>query len=135
MRVVLDTNILISGLLTLASPPRTLLIAWRSGKFRLLTCERQFDEFRRVTRLEKLRERLRPHEAGRLVNEMRTYAEFRADLPFVDLSADPDDNYLLALAKVGGADFVVTGDKADLLSLQRFGTTRIVTARQLLDSL
>jgi predicted nucleic acid-binding protein len=56
-------------------------------------------------------------------------------LPFVELSPDPDDNWLIALAEAGGADFLVTGDKADLLSLERTGSTRIVTARQFLDEL
>ena len=54
------------------------------------------------------------------------------NLPSVDVSRDPWDNYLLAMAQVGNADYLVTGDKADLLSLQRHGRTHIVTVRNLL---
>ena len=135
MKVVLDTNILISALLVPGSLPHQVVLNWRARQFGLLTCEQQFDEMRRITRLGKLRHRLTPSAAGKLINEMHAYAELHADLPFVDLSPDPDDNWLIALAEAGGADFLVTGDKADLLTLSQSGRTRIVTARQFLDAL
>ncbi len=53
--------------------------------------------------------------------------------PAVDLAPDPKDNFLLALAQAGGADYLVTGDQRDLLSIRRYQNTRIVTARQFLD--
>ena len=48
-------------------------------------------------------------------------------LPPVDVSPDPYDNFLLSIAAGGRADYLVTGDKADLLALGRHGGTRIVT--------
>ena len=54
------------------------------------------------------------------------------DLPVVTASPDPYDNYLLAMAAVGAADFLVTGDKRDLLVLKAFQGTRIVTMRDFL---
>jgi predicted nucleic acid-binding protein len=56
-------------------------------------------------------------------------------LPQVDLSPDPWDNFLLALAEAGGADFLVTGDKTGLLALGRHATASIVTVRDMLDRL
>ena len=47
-------------------------------------------------------------------------------LPTVDISSDRDDNYLLAMAKAGEADFLVTGDAKHLLTLQKVERTRIV---------
>ena len=47
-------------------------------------------------------------------------------LPSVELSPDPDDDYLLATAQVVAADYLVTGDKSDLLALERHGGTRII---------
>jgi len=44
----------------------------------------------------------------------------------VTVCRDPNDNFLLALAKDAGAHFLITGDK-DLLCLQQFGQTRIVS--------
>ena len=135
MKVVLDTNILISALLVPRSLPHKVVLTWRTRRFGLLTCEHQFEEMRRITRLGKLRQRLTPSVAGKLVNEMRAYAELHDDLPFVEISPDPNDIWLIALAEAGGADFLVTGDKADLLALGQAGHTRITTARQFLDAL
>ena len=50
----------------------------------------------------------------------------------VNACRDAKDNYLLALAKDSEADFLITGDQ-DLLILQQFGITKIVTYQQLLD--
>jgi uncharacterized protein len=50
-------------------------------------------------------------------------------LPLVERSPDPYDNYLLALAEAGNADYLVTGDKTGLLALGDHHGTRIVTAR------
>lgn len=126
MRVVIDTNILISALLSAHSPPAKLLIHWRQGRFLVLTCEEQLDELRRVTRYPKIRERLPSALAGRLINELREVAMLFTPHPPVDICADPFDNYLLALAQAGSADLLITGDKRDLLTIKRFGRTRIV---------
>jgi predicted nucleic acid-binding protein len=53
-------------------------------------------------------------------------------LPIVDASPDPDDNYLLAIAAAGAADFLVTGDKRDLLALRVYEGTKITTTRTFL---
>ena len=90
---------------------------------------------RRVTRYPKIRERLSQAIAGRLVNELRSLTEMIGELPMVDISRDPWDNYLLAMAQAGEAANLVTGDKADLLSLSRHERTLIITVRQMLDKL
>ena len=132
MRLVVDTNILISALFAGTSLPSHLIALWREGRFDLLTSAEQLDEMMRVTRYPKIRARLAPALAGRLINELRGVAVVVGKLSVVEVCADPDDNYLLAMAVVGGADFLVTGDKRDLLGLQRFGRTRIVSVRDFL---
>ena len=135
MRLILDTNILVSAQLAQNSVPAALLAHWRKGQFTLLCCEEQIDELRRVTRYPKIRKRLPQPLASRLINELRSLSEFITPLPSVDVSPDPWDNYLLAMAEAGGAHYLVTGDKADLLSLTRHGQTQIVTVRQMLERL
>ena len=132
MRVVVDTNILVSALLSGASLPAHLIFLWRDGVFDLLTSDAQLDELMRVTRYPRIRERLPPSLAGRLINELRELAVLIGDLPTVTASPDPDDNYLLATASAGSADFLITGDKRDLLPLARFDGTKIATVREFL---
>ena len=132
MRLVIDTNILVSALLAASSLPAQLVVLWRTGRFDLLTAPEQLDEVMRVTRYPKIRERLAPAVAGRLVNDLRALAITVDKLPVVDASPDPDDNYLLALAAAGAADFLVTGDKRDLLRLAVYEGTKIITVRDFL---
>jgi len=132
MRLVVDTNILISALLSGASLPAHLIVLWREGRFDLLTSSDQLDELMRVTRYQKMRERLAPALAGRLINELRDIAVLVTDPPAVTICADPYDNYLLAMATAGAADFLVTGDKRDLLGLKLFSGTKIITVRDFL---
>jgi putative PIN family toxin of toxin-antitoxin system len=132
VRQVIDTNVLISALLAGTSLPAHLIVLWREGHFDLLTSAAQLDELMRVTRYPKIRERVAPALAGRLINEIRDLAILLTGLPVVTASPDPHDNYLLAMAASGGADFLVTADKRDLLALKLFEGTKIITVRDFL---
>ena len=130
MRVVLDTGILIASLITTGTPPAKIYQAWRKKRFELITSEWQLDEFRRVTRYSKLRRFLKPSEAGHLVNSLRHQAVVLERFPTVNLSPDPNDNPILAMAQASQAQYLVTGDKKDLHALGKLGITQIVTARR-----
>jgi hypothetical protein len=128
VRLVVDTNILISALLVEAS----LSAHWRQGRFDLLTSAEQLDEIMHVTRYPKIRARLAPALAGRLINELRDIASVLKNLPTVTVCQDPYDNYLLSMAVAGSADFLVTGDKRDLLGLKLHEGSKIVSVRDFL---
>jgi len=132
MRVVLDTGILIAALITKDTSPDRIYQAWRKRRFELVTSQWQLDEFSRVSRYPKLRKYLQPIEAGNLVNGLRHQAQFLEELPDVDLSEDPDDNPLLAMAIAGEVDYLVSGDKRDVLAVKKVGKASIVTARRFL---
>ena len=114
MRVVLDTNILVSALIVTGT---------------------HLEEFRRVTRYPRLRKYIRPAAAGTMLNEIRALAEMTGELPNVSACTDPADNFLLAMAEAGQADFLVTGDERHLLSLKRHKSTRILSAREMVQRL
>ena len=126
MRVVIDTNVLLSALMSRDSSPAQVLALWRSRRFDLIIAVEQLDEIARATRYPQIRARLSPALAGRLINRLRDLAIVVEKLPKVRRSPDPDDNYLLALAEAEAAQFIVTGDK-DLLALNRHRSTHIVT--------
>jgi hypothetical protein len=130
MRVVLDTNILISTLLLSTGHPAEIYRAWLGGRFTLLTCPGQLNELRATLRKPALAERIRPYKAGRLVNELKHLATVITALPRIARSPDPTDDFLLALSEAGAANYLVTGDKSGLLTLGSHRSTRILSAAQ-----
>jgi putative PIN family toxin of toxin-antitoxin system len=131
MRVILDTNILLSALISTEGSPAKLADAWLEGQYTLISHALQLQELRDITRREEIRRIIQPARAGRLVNQVLTMAEMPGKLPQVERSPDPRDDFLLALCEAGSVDWLVTGDKRDLLALKRHGSTRITTAAAL----
>jgi uncharacterized protein len=128
MRVVLDTNILISALISSTGNPAIIYNAWEDGKFTLLICAEHLDELRATLQKPRVADLIKPHKAGRLVNQIKRLAEDVSPLPCVKRSPDPSDDFLLAMSEAGKADYLVTGDKSGLLSLHRHKATRIISA-------
>ncbi len=128
MRVVLDSNILFSALISPHGPPDAIYRAWRLARFQLVTSHAQLDEIRRASRYPKFQAILQPARVGAMVNNMQR-AIVLETLPDIFETPDPDDAFLLAMAAAGQADFLVTGDKrAGLLQRGHLGRARIVTA-------
>jgi len=132
MRVIVDTNILLSALINPHGLPAQLIDAWRGARFELITSRDQLLELGEVARRSELRKYIIPARAGRFINDLRELAMVLNRLPRVDRSRDPGDNFLLAMAEASGANYLVSGDKRDVLALEIHDRTRIVTARQLL---
>jgi predicted nucleic acid-binding protein len=84
---------------------------------------------RETLRKPRIAARIKPYKAGRLVNDIRAFAEIVDTLPKVQRSPDPTDDFLLALCEGGRAEYLVAGDTGGLLTLGRHRTTRIVSAR------
>lgn len=130
MRVVLDTNVLLSALLSPRGLPDAIYRAWQKDRFDLVTSATQIDELRRASRYAKFKAVLQPHRVGTMVNNMRRSIMLDAlpHLPEGIKVNDPNDVFLLAMALAGEADYLVTGDhRAGLLQQGSLGRTRIVT--------
>jgi putative PIN family toxin of toxin-antitoxin system len=132
MRVVLDTNILLSALINRHGIPAQLIVAWRERRYDLLTSTEQLLELGGVARRPVLRARIIPSTVGRLIRDLRKLAEVLTRLPEVERSADPADNFLLAMAEAGAADYLVSGDRRGVLDLGMHGVTPIIKAREFL---
>lgn len=135
MRLVVDTNILISALLNRRSPARHLLDAWEERRFELLICEQQLEEYSLVSRYPKIRNRITPALAGSLKNRLRDVAVVVEIHQPPSVARDPNDDWMLALADAGKADYIVSGDKRHVLELKRHGKTKIVTLTKMIQVL
>jgi uncharacterized protein len=130
MRVVLDSNILLSALLSPHGPPHRIYQAWRRGRFELVTSTIQLDELRRASRYPKFRGILQPHRVGQMLNNLQG-ATVLNHLPGGHEAADPLDAWLLALADIARAHYLVTGDKrSGLLAKRRIGIASILSAAE-----
>jgi len=130
MRAVLDTNVLLSALLSPHGLPDIIYRAWLKGRFDLVTSTMQIDELRRASRYVKFKEVLQPYRVGTMVNNMRRSIMIDVLLPLPDCveANDPNDAFLLAMALASEADYLVTGDRrAGLLQRGHIDRTRIVT--------
>lgn len=130
MRVVLDTNVLLSALISPHGAPDAIFRAWRAARFELVTSNTQLDEMRRASRYPKLKAILQPHRVGAVINNMHRALVLDTLPPVPDDIAvdDPNDAYLAAMALAARADYLVTGDRrAGLLRHGHIGRTRILT--------
>jgi putative PIN family toxin of toxin-antitoxin system len=134
MRLILDTNILISALLSPLGAPAKLLDAWERKRFTLVACDALIAELREVARRPFFRARLRASVAELLAAGLRDFSFFCRDLPSGTVAPDPKDSFLLALAEASQSEFLVTGDK-ELLSLQQHQSTRVVTPAAMIEIL
>jgi putative PIN family toxin of toxin-antitoxin system len=133
--IVLDTSVLISTLISKGTPPQQLYLHWLEDVFELVTSEAQLTEYTRVIQYKRLQKYISVPEAQSLLGHLRRKARVLDVLPDVDLSPDPDDNPILATAIAGEADYLVSGDKENLLSLGEVEGIPIITARTALDLL
>jgi hypothetical protein len=132
MLLILDTNILISALLSPLGAPAKLLDAWERKRLTLVACDALIAEFRDVVGRPFFRARLRASAAELLAAGLRDFSFFCRNLPDGPVASDPKDSYLLALAEASQAEFLVTGDR-ELLALKEHKSTRIVTPAAMIE--
>jgi putative PIN family toxin of toxin-antitoxin system len=119
LRVVLDTNVYVSGTILARGTPFQVLEAWRQHVYILVTSEAIIAEIERVLRYPRIRDRYGVREAdiGRLVVSLRADAlVVPGECVIPPTCSDPDDDKFLACALEAQADCIVTGDP-DLLTL------------------
>ncbi len=134
IRAVLDTNGLLSGLLSKNGPPGQIVDAWLDGRFTLVTSLYLVEEINHVLTYPRLVKRLRlsPEEQKAFLAALLTKAEVvPGHLRFPGATRDPKDDSVIACAVEGTAAFIVSGDE-DLLTLQSYAGIHIVTPSEFL---
>jgi putative PIN family toxin of toxin-antitoxin system len=127
---VLDTNVLLSALISPHGAPDAIYRAWHAAKFEVVTSLAQLEEIRRASRYPKFQAVLQPHQVGAMVNNLQRATVLERLTSDVEAD-DPNDAFLLAMALGGNADYLVTGDRrAGLLQRGRVGRTHTLTPGQ-----
>ncbi len=130
MRVVLDTNVLISALLFTGISSK-LVSLWQKGSITPLLSRKVLDEYLRVLSYPKFQ--LSEEDIKELIREeILPYAEVvKPKRRLRIVQRDPSDNKFLECAVAGKASLIISGDK-DLLSLGRYRHIRIQSPAQFL---
>ncbi|SEG32612.1 putative toxin-antitoxin system toxin component, PIN family [Bryocella elongata] len=120
MRAVLDTNVLVSGIVYPVSKPGKILAAWRIGVFDLVVSHYILEETVRV--LPRMKHaNIGPEDARSLIEKLSEKVEIVA--PFLradDELRDQADQPVLGTLLASRADYLVTGDKDLLVLAERY---------------
>jgi uncharacterized protein len=134
IRAVVDPGVLVSAIITPEGSPAELLSAAREERFDLVASPRLLAELAGVLRREKFRSYITLEEAVEYVEGLTLLAETVSDAhPPPRVGRDPNDDYLIALARASAASALVSGD-GDLLSLD-IPDLPVLTPRDLLEML
>jgi hypothetical protein len=137
VRAVLDTNVLVSSLVAEEGAPHQILDAWLEDRFTLVTSLYLMEELVHVLSYPRISERLRldEEELAATLAALLSKAEVTSgQLRLPGVTRDPKDDFVVACAKEGEADYIVSGDQ-DLLVLGEYEGIQVITLRQFVEIL
>jgi putative PIN family toxin of toxin-antitoxin system len=132
LRIVLDTNVLISALIK-PGKPRSLLSEIVRGKYRLILSRQILGEFARVVANPKISRYVDEEDIMsylKVIGSVATIVKIRSR--FRVIKEDPNDDVILRTAHDGKAHYIVTGDD-HLLSLKKYGRVKILAVGEALE--
>ena len=130
MRIILDTNVFVSGIF-FSGPPYQILKAWRDGKVKLVVSPEILEEYQRVGAA--LAEQYPSIDLGKILELVTIKAEMlHAQRLPEPVCVDPDDDKFLACALASKSKLIVSGDK-HLLQVSGYRNIRVLKPRQFVD--
>lgn len=122
MRVTLDTNVIVSALLSPRGAPADVVQQWEQGVIEVATSPALVTKLERVLSYDKIQQRLKLSEEAldTFVEQFRTmtlYVEPEQEVQVI--AQDPDDNRVLECAIAAGSAYIVSGD-THLLGLKEY---------------
>ena len=138
IRATIDVNVLLSAILGPLGISRRIVLAWEASWFMPIVSEGILRELDEKLRLPDILRRFHITDADRawIFGLLAAYGETVPLTPpdVYAVTGDPEDDAVLATARMGGAEYLVTGDKG-LLALGEHEGVRIVTPRAFLEAL
>ena len=130
LKLIIDTNLWIRFIISNSQNELDILLF--NNKARLLFSEALMNEIELTITKPKLKRFFPAIAIREMLSVFEPFIDFVEVSSSIEVCRDPKDNFLLALAKDGKADYLLTGDK-DLLALKKFDRTNIITIREFLD--
>ena len=130
MRIILDTNVFISGIF-FTGPPSQILKAWEKQRLQIVLCQQILDEYQRVA--DELSSKYPSVDITPIIELLTIYGQF-IDTKGVDISIceDPDDDKFIECAIAGKCKIIVSGD-SHLLKLAEYKGVKIVNPRDFME--
>lgn len=130
MKIVLDTNVLISGIF-FSGPPYRILKAWQEGEIKIIASEKILSEYQRVA--EELSHQFPSVDIDRILELITVHAEIVDSSDFqVIICEDPDDNKFIACALASKSKIIVSGDK-HLINVSGYKGIQVLKPREFTD--
>jgi putative PIN family toxin of toxin-antitoxin system len=128
LRLVIDTNIVVSAALKPDGLQRTVLLLALTRPARLYVSEAILEEYREVLIRPELR--IRKGLRNQLLQLIRTRSQIVRTTPRVHATSDPDDNKFIECADAARADYLVTGNQKHFPAFWK--RTKVITSREFL---
>jgi len=130
LKIVLDTNVFISGVF-FSGPPYQILKAWRDGHLKFLISEEILEEYQRVGEL--LSHKFPGVDLGPFLELLTINTELVMLQKLPDqICDDPDDDKFIACALAGKSKIIISGDK-HLLKVSGFKGVKVIRPRKFVD--
>ena len=127
MRIILDTNVLVSGIF-FSGPPFRILKAWRDNKLQLVVSTDILDEYQRVAAI--LGEKYSQVDIRPVLDLLTVNSDIVTAPPLPEpVSVDPDDDKFIACALVSNTKLIVSGDR-HLLDVDGYQDIRVLKPRR-----
>lgn len=130
MRIVLDTNVLISGIF-FSGPPAKILPAWKAKKIQFVISPDMYSEYSRVAEI--ISNKYAGVDISEILNLIAVHSEI-IDAPRLPktICKDPDDDKFIACAISGKVEIIVSGDK-NLIDTSGYKDIRVINPREFFD--
>lgn len=133
IKVVIDTNVYISGTFWTGKPKKIINMA-KKGEISVVSSENLLEELNNVLTRKDKDFKLSEEEADKIIENIRSYAEIVKPTRRITVCRDTKDNKVIECAIEGKANYILSGD-LDLKVLKEYQNIRIVSPNEFLELL